>query len=105
MALVRCPRHGEQIASFVSASVAAAATSSDGIQPETAVVTLNAGNEMESRHEVDLPTIDRLRGVGLLPHDSLTVSSDAESFEVFCELAPVCCACLNEWCAAKALPA
>jgi hypothetical protein len=102
MALVRCPLHGDQVAAFVSKSVAVAAVDPGSVQPETVVVTLNYGNAMESRHDVDASMLEGLRAAGLLEYGSLNVSSEVESLEIFCELAPVCRICLSEWRTSKA---
>ncbi len=101
MALVQCPIHGDQVAAFASKAVVAAIIKAEGNQPRFLEVTLNAGNNLESRHDIDLAMIERLRAAGFLPHDSLAVSSEDDSFEIFCELAPVCPACLRERRAAR----
>lgn len=101
MALVQCPIHGDHVAAFASKAVVAAVIKADGNQPRFLAVTLNAAKDLESRHDIDVATIERLRAAGFLPHDSLAVSSEDDSFEVFCELAPVCPACLREWRASR----
>jgi hypothetical protein len=97
MGLVQCHIHGDRVVAFASKAVVDAVVKPEGECPRYLEVTLNAKSDLESHHDVDVATIERLRAAGLLPQDSLVVSSEDDSLEIFCELAPVCPDCLREW--------
>jgi hypothetical protein len=97
MGLVQCHIHGDRFVAFASKAVVDAIIKPEGNRPRYREVTLNATSALESRHDIDVAAIERLRAAGLLPQDSLAVSSEDDSLEIFCELAPVCPDCLREW--------
>jgi hypothetical protein len=98
MGCIRCERHGESNIAFVSEAVMRSVLDPTLPWPKIAKLTLHAGGELQSVHEVDMQTIDELIREGAIAPDLYQVSSEELSFDIFCRLKGVVCVhCLDEW--------
>jgi hypothetical protein len=97
MALIICHKHGESDVSFASQELVNCVLS--GALPPDAIraVQLEIDPSIRSRHWVDSPFARRLAGNFGLTGDPLVVPPGEPSFEVLCDLVPVCRQCMQEW--------
>ncbi len=97
MALIICPTHGESEVAFASKALVAAVLAG-AIPPEPIrAVHLEIDSGLPSRHWVDSAFAAHLEAKFGLTADPLVVPPGEASFDVLCDLAPVCRSCMQDW--------
>ena len=96
MGMVICPKHGNQIVSFVSPKVADYVINNKKIDFEAFTLKLNPPDGKPSSHIIDEEFFATLQQKFGLEINDKVANDEEMSFEIFCELKSVCPECLKQ---------
>lgn len=97
MALIICATHGESSVAFTSPAVATAVIRNEAPLWRTVQLILEVERDKGSGHLVDVEFAESVRSRLNLGEEPILVPQGEPSFDVLCDLKPVCQRCFEAW--------